>query len=369
VPEREQSSTHLSEERGKSAVPTRRRSLLAQIARRGGLTWAQQNGVFFGLVGMIILFSLLNLRFFTWSNATTILLQVAVIGVVAVPGGMLILSGYVDLSVGSVAVLASIVFGQAVHGGVPIGAAAIIGLAVGAAWGTLNAVLIALLDFSPIVVTLGGLAAARSIAEVISQGETQFGFGHTFDQLGNGTILGLGVPVWLFILIALIGAFLWNQTPLGRHMTAIGADRDAARAVGINTKRIPFWLYIASGLAAALSGLIVTAQLDGASLSIGQDMELSVLTAILLGGVSFVGGRGTLFGVITGLLFLGVLTNGLIVLDVNEFWQGVATGAALVIAAGLDVLYRRIERIPVPEEALPEPAVEVDASVALPSAP
>jgi ribose transport system permease protein len=136
---------------------------------------------------------------------------------------------------------------------------------------------------------------------------------------------------------------------------AIGGARDAARSLGLKWRAIPFWLYVASGAAAGAGGLIITSQLDGASTSIGLGLELDVLTAILLGGVAFVGGRGSLFGVFFGVLFIGALSNGLIQVNVSPYFQKVAVGIALVLAAGLDVLYQRLERIRVPAES-PEPA-------------
>lgn len=312
--------------------------------------WSQRNGLFFALIILLVIFSALSPRFFTASNLSTILLAVAIVGIIAVPGAMLILAGYVDLSVGSIAVLASIVFGQLYSAGVPASVAFIAALATGLAWGVLNGVLIAYLNFSPIIVTLGGLAGARGLAELINQGITQYSFGPGFAVLGNGVWLGVPVPVWIFLVAFVAGGYVWYQMPYGRHMTAIGADKAAARSLGIPIKRIPLALYAVSGCAAALGGLIFTSQLDGASLSIGQNLELEVLTSILLGGVSFQGGRGSLFGVLVGVLFIGALDNGLVIVNISPFFAGVATGTALVFAAALDVVYQRLDRLQVAAE-------------------
>ena len=136
-----------------------------------------------------------------------------------------------------------------------------------------------------------------------------FGFGPEFAWLGNGTILSIPVPVWIFVLIFVIGAHVWYQTPWGRHMVAIGGAREAAKALGIKTQAIPFWLYVASGAAASVGGLIITSQLDGASVSIGIGMELDVLTASCSAASPFTGGRGSLLGVLFGVLFIGALTT------------------------------------------------------------
>jgi ribose/xylose/arabinose/galactoside ABC-type transport system permease subunit len=316
-----------------------------RLSKAEALGWAQHNGVFFALVFLVIFFAVGSDHFLTASNINEILLQTAITGIIAVPGAMLVLAGYVDLSVGSVMTLTAVVFGKMFTAGAPIWAAVVVALAVAMAWGLMNAVLIAHLDFSPIVVTLGGLAGAEGLAQVISQGQTVSGFGQGFDNLGNGTWLGHPIPVYIFVAVVLIGAYLWYQMPYGRYLTAIGSNADAARTLGVPVRSLPFATYVASGLAAGIGGLIFTAQLDGASLSIGQNEELAVLTAILVGGVSFLGGRGSLFGVVCGLLFLTALENGLIVLNVGVFYQDVALGAALVAAAGADVLYRRLERV------------------------
>lgn len=308
--------------------------------------WAQHNGIFFALVLLLIFFVFRSGRFLTDANINVVLLQASIIGIMAVPGAMLVLAGYVDLTVGSVMTLTAVVFGKAHSSGLPIWAGLLLGLGVSLVWGCLNGVLISYLDFSPIVVTLGGLAAAQGVAEVISQGQTVTGFGNTFGELGNGSWFGHPIPIYIFIAVLLVAAYSWYQMPYGRYLTAIGSNADAARSMGVPMKRLPFVIYVLSGLSAGVAGLILTSQLDGASLSIGANEELTVLTAILLGGVSFLGGRGSLFGVICGLLFLTVLANGLILINVNVFYQLVATGIALMAAAGLDVVYRRLDRIP-----------------------
>ena len=307
----------------------------------------QSGGLLVALVALGAIFTALTPDFLTTSNLTVVLLQVAIVGLVAVPGAMLLLAGFLDLSVGSVAVLAAAAFGTlaAVHG-VPILPAAVVALLVGAAWGLLNGVLVGVLGFSPVVVTLGGFAAARGLAQAVTGNKTRGNFGDAFSVLGNDTVLGVPVPALIFVGAFLVGAYLWYETPLGRHLTAIGADAGAARSLGVAVRRLPCLVYVASGGAAAFGGLILTSELDGASPSIGQGLELQVLTAILLGGVAFTGGRGSLWGVLFGVLFVGVLDNGLILLNVGSYYVDIAVGFVLLVVAGVDVLYRRIERMP-----------------------
>ena len=302
------------------------------------------------LVLLSLYFSWSTGSFFTKSNLLVVLEQVSVVGIVAVPGAMLLVSGNLDLSVGSVAGLSAAVFGEFDKiFGWPMPLAFIGALAVGAAWGTMNGYLISYLGFSPVIVTLGGFAGAAGLAQTITSDVTRSGFGSLFGQLGNGTLAGIPVPGVIFVVVFLAGTFVWYEARTGRHLIAIGANKEAARALGVATRRLPFVIYILSGTAAALGGLIVTSQLDGASVQIGVGLELQVLTAILLGGVAFTGGRGSLWGTLAGILFIGVLNDGLILINVGPYVANLAVGAALVVAAALDVLYQRLERVPVPE--------------------
>jgi ribose transport system permease protein len=326
----------------------------------------QSGGLLVALLVLCAVFAAVSSNFLSTSNLTVVLLQVAPVGIIAIPGAMLLLAGYLDLSVGSLAVLGAAVFGvlaKDLHTPWPL--AVLAAFAVGGGWGALNGYLTAYLGFSPVVVTLGGYAAARGVADAITHDTTRSGFGEIFGGLGNGSLLGLPAPAAVFIILFAIGLYLWYPTPLGRHLTAIGADRNSARAVGVSLKRIPFWVYVFSGLASVLGGLIFTAQLDGASLSIGIGMELQVLTAVLLGGVAFSGGRGSLWGVLFGVLFVGVLDNGLILLNVGPYYVNIAVGAVLLGVAGLDVVYQRLERIPssVVEPPPDEPAAVNESEV------
>jgi ribose/xylose/arabinose/galactoside ABC-type transport system permease subunit len=259
-----------------------------------------------------------------------------------------VLAGFVDLSVGAVAVLAVAIFGQMSQiNHLPLAESIAIAVAAGAGWGLLNGILICYLDFSPLIVTLAGYAGARGVADAITHDATRFGFGSKFAYLGNGTIGGFPVPAIVFLGLFVVGAYIWYEMPVGRHLISIGAERSAARALGVATRRIPAVVYVFSGLAAAVGGLILTSELDAASPSIGIGLELQVLTAILLGGVAFAGGRGSLWGVLFGVLFIGVLNDGLILLNIGPYFANVAVGAVLFAAAGADAFYQRLERIPV----------------------
>lgn len=307
----------------------------------------QSGGLAVALVLLCMFFSLASRQFLTAGNLT-VLLQVAPVGVIAIPAAMLLLAGYIDLSVGSVAWLSAAVFGVLViDRSIPPTIAVVVALLVGGLWGSINGFLTTRLTASPIVVTLAGLAAARGIGDALTGKVTRSGFGPEFGWLGNGHVGPLPVPAFLFIVIFLVGAYLWYLSPVGRHLTATGSDPVSARAIGVSVRLLPFWAYVATGVMAALAGLFVVSQLDAATVSIGTGLDIKVLTAILLGGVSFSGGRGSLWGVLFGVLFVGILTNGLVLLNVGPYFVDVAVGAVLFFVALIDVAYRRLEKVPV----------------------
>ncbi|TWF75012.1 monosaccharide ABC transporter membrane protein (CUT2 family) [Pseudonocardia hierapolitana] len=329
---------------GHAALPNRER--LRKVVTTAASY--QSGGLAIALLLLCLFFALASRQFLSVSNLTVVLLQVAPVGLIAIPAAMLLLAGYIDLSVGAVAWLCSAVFGILVvdHGLGPL-PAAVTALLVGGVWGLLNGVLTTRLNASPIVVTLAGFAAARGIGDALTGKVTRFGFGPGLGWFGNGHILGLPVPACLFLVVLVVGLYLWYSTPVGRHLAATGADRESARAVGVAVRGLPFWAYTATGVMAGLAGLVIVAQLDASTVSIGTGIEVQVLTAILLGGVSFQGGRGSLWGVLFGVLFVGILTNGLVLLNVGPFYVDVAVGGVLFVVALMDVAYQRLEKVPV----------------------
>ncbi|MCW2491114.1 MAG: ptative permease component of transporter [Frankiales bacterium] len=312
------------------------------LSIHGVSRFAAQNVLLVGLIGLSIFFGFKSPQFWTLTNIRSIGLTSAVLAIVAVAEALLILSGYVDLSIGSVLGLGGVVAGLLTvnHHAAPVIAVGV-ALLVGAGIGAVNGWLCTYLGLSPLLVTLGALTAVRG-ATLLVTSLPVFGFGTAFDSLGVGTIAGIPVPVVIAAAIFAIGALYLGLTPGGRHVYAIGVNPEAAYLSGIQIKRLPFTLFVLCGAAAALGGVLFAARLDSAPPgTLGVGFELSVLTAVLLGGVAFEGGRGNMIGVLLGVLFLGVLQNGLTLLNVTDFWQQVANGVALVVAAGLSVLSTR----------------------------
>jgi len=295
------------------------------------------------LVVMVTFFQFSTGLQLNWGNLRSVLLDSALISLVAIPAAMLIISGYIDLSVGSILALGGVSAGLIVNAGAgdPF-VAVLVAVGVGALVGLVNGTITVFFGFSAFIVTLGTLTAIRGVALLVSPYATN-NFGDVYGFLGIGLIAGVPVAIWIAALAFIVAAVFMQLMPSGRHLYAIGVNREAAFLSGVNIKRIPFVLYILSGASAGLAGAIYAARLNSAPAGqMGLGFELVVLTAVLLGGVSLMGGEGTMFGVLIGVLFLGLLNNGLTLIGVASFWQNVASGVALIVAIGLSVVTHKV---------------------------
>jgi ribose transport system permease protein len=300
------------------------------------------------LVAMVALFEVSTGSFLAPSNLRGIATDAATIAIVAAPLALLIISGYLDLSVGSTFALGGLAAGWLAaeqHSSLAVCVAG--ALAAGALVGAVNGVLCCYLRLSPFIVTLGMLTAIRGLDQQLVPLPLS-NFGAEFAWLGGARLAGIGVPVVIAAASLAAAAAFLAYTPAGRHVFAIGVNREAAFLSGINVRRAPFGLFVITGAAAALAGAIKASVLDSvASGTSGVGFELAVLTAVLLGGVALSGGAGSILGVTLGVLFLGALQNGLTLLSVPTFWQWMAQGIALVAGAALAYLGPRLERFTV----------------------
>jgi len=279
----------------------------------------------------------------SWQNMRGILIDGAIIAIVAIPCAMLVIAGYIDLSVGSTLALGGVVAGMVMNGaqGSPP-VAVLLAVLAGTCVGLFNAVLVCVCGFSSFITTLGTLTAVRGVAQLLSP-LPKNSFGPDFGLLGVGTLAGVPISVWIAAVLFIVAALFLVRTPAGRHVYAIGVNREAAYLSGVKVRRIPFVLFMLSGAAAGLAGTVVVARLNSApSGQLGIGFELAVLTAILLGGIALTGGEGTMFGVAVGVLFLGILNNSLVLLGVSSFWQSVASGLALIAAIALSAVVHRV---------------------------
>jgi ribose transport system permease protein len=313
---------------------------LASLPRLSSL-W-QKNALLVGTILLMLYFSHASSVFLSVDNLRNVAVQGSIVLMVAVPSAILLIAGYVDLSIGSALAVASVVGGLGANSyGVVPGLVA--GVAVGSFVGAVNGWLICIRGFSSIIVTLGMLSLLRGVALVIGP-DPIYGFPDAMVSLGSGAVFGVPYLLIIALAIAFVGSLILMALPLGRHVYAIGANARAAFLSGILVPRTGFKLYVFNGAITGVAGVLLAARLNSApSESIGVGFELSVLTAILLGGVSFSGGRGNIFGVVLGVWFLGTLQNGLTLENVQTAWTSAATGGALVFAAALDWLSRRSE--------------------------
>lgn len=296
----------------------------------------RRNVLFLGLILMIAIFQSSNSAFLTIGNVRGILLDLSVLLILSIPAGLLLISGYVDFSVGSVIGLSAVTAGLLLtKAGLDTPLAVIITLLVAALAGSVNGFLVTVLGYSPIIVTLGTLALIGGISLGIG-GIPTIGYPSSFQNIGGSQLFGIPVPVVLAFIVLAIGVFVVKGLPVGRHIFAIGSNREAAYLSAIKVRAVPFALYVLTALAAGLGGIISASRLNTASASMGSGFEVTLLTALLLGGVSFFGGSGSLFGITVGVVFLGVLQNGLVMIGAPSFVQQVSTGVVLVIAAALN---------------------------------
>jgi ribose transport system permease protein len=321
-----------------AAAPGARQEDAAEPAR-GGRSVPELAGLLVVLVVLIVFFALKSPYFLGTDNILNILTAIAVTGIIAVPGTMLLVAGQVDLSVGSGAAFCGVLLATRVDS-LGLAASVLLVIVAGIAIGAVNGFLVNVVNVNSLITTLGMLAVLRGLTQLMADGQTAIITG--FSGLGTARPLGVPLPVIIFALVVLAGVFLTRFTVFGRSLYAIGANPVAARLVGIRTRWTLFITFVLSGLAVAVAGLILTSQLSAASPVAANGLELTVVTAVVLGGASLAGGRGTVLGTVLGLVIIGVLNNGLTLLNINSFWQDVARGLLLILAVSFDQLRLRL---------------------------
>lgn len=294
-----------------------------------------------GVLGALFVFFAIKSPFFlTHDNIVNVLTAIAVTGIIAVPGTMLLIAGQVDLSVGSGAAFCGVMMATVAQEH-PIGLGVVVAALAGTAVGAVNGFLVTVIGVNALITTLGMLAVLRGLTQVRAGGQTVTLA--NFSGLGTGRpAFGIPIPVLLLIAVIVIAVLAMRYTVYGRSLYAAGSNPTAARLVGVRTRKAIFIGFVLSGLGVALSGLILDSQLSAASPNAATGLELSVVTAIVLGGASLSGGRGTIQGTVVGLLIIGVLNNGLTLLNVSSFYQQVASGSLLITAVAFDQLRQRL---------------------------
>lgn len=301
--------------------------------------WITNNVLLIALIALAVFFANRSAAFLTTGNVKVILQNNATLGIVAVSLTFLVIAGGVDLSIGSTVGLAGVVTALASTQWHLGGATATaLGVLAAGCVGATNGLLCGLLGFNPVIVTLGMLGAVRGLTLLIHHDQV-FGLDPTLVQLGTEKVAGVPLIAVLALLVFALGGVFLRTTVWGPYLFAIGANRDAAYLAGLPVRALPFCMYLLSGLTSGVAGVLLAARLNGAAPGQqGINLELQALTVVLLGGVAFSGGRGRLFGVLVGWIFLGVLENGLTLTNVTPFVETFVEGLALILAASLDAL-------------------------------
>lgn len=307
---------------------------------RHGRSLPEQAALVGVLVALVIVFSLLSDVFLSTNNLLNVLTAIAVTGIIAVPATMLLVAAQVDLSVGSGAAFCGVAL-AVMQPRVGLAVAVLVAIGAGIMIGAVNGFLVNVLGVNSLITTLGTLAVFRGFTQLVADGQTVLVTG--FGGLGTARpFLNIPLPVIIFMAVLILGVVIMRYTVYGRSLYAIGANSTAARLVGIRTGWVLFGTFVASGLGVALAGLILVSQLSAASPISATGLELTVITAVVLGGASLNGGQGTIAGTALGLLILGVLNNGLVLMNVSTFWQDVARGTLLIVAVSFDQLRQRL---------------------------
>ncbi len=303
-------------------------------------------GIWAALLTEVLLLTILTSRFggdnvfestfLNWSNIAQVIRGLSFIAIMAVGQSMVIIAGGIDLSVGSVLGLSAVVAAVFLNLQFGIIVTVIAGIAVGVACGFLNGLLITQAKLPPFIATLGMMSIARGVAFALTGGETIRNLPPEFLVMGQGSILAVPIPILIMLLCAVvIGVFL-KSTQSGRYIYAIGGNEEAALYSGVHVVKVKILVYSLCGLFAGIAGVLFTSRFGVGQSTSGLGYELDVIAAAVIGGVSLSGGRGTILGAIIGSLLMGILRNGLVLLNVSAYWQQVAIGLVIILAVVLD---------------------------------
>ncbi|PGT87128.1 ABC transporter permease [Bacillus sp. AFS040349] len=306
----------------------------------------QQLLAFASLILLVIIFSLASPNFLQFSNIVGILLSTAVIGILALGATFVIITGGIDLSVGTVMTLCSVMTGVFITmWGIPTLFGVIGGILTGAFCGFLCGLAISKMKIPPFIATLAMMMIAKGLALVISGTKPiYFTDSPGFSDISLGNIIpGFGIPngVIIFFAVAIIGALILSKTIIGRYNFALGSNEEATRLSGVNVDRWKIIIYTMAGVFTGIAGVLMASRLNSAQPALGMGYELEAIAAVVIGGTSLSGGKGTIVGTVIGALIMSVLTNGLRILSVPQEWQTVVVGFVIILAVYADILRRK----------------------------
>jgi ribose transport system permease protein len=300
-------------------------------------------GIILAFLLICVGLSILSPVFFTLNNIINVIRQTSIYGIMAVGMTFVILTGGIDLSVGSVLAVSGAICAGMLKAGNPIILVLLATLGVGVGCGLVTGLFVTKARITPFVVTLGMMSIARGLALIYTRGYPISGFSPTFRLIGGGYILGIPIPIIIFLVVVIIAYIVLMQTKLGRYTYAIGGNEETVRLSGINSDFFKTLVYVISGSTAALSALILTSRLNSAEPVAGTGYELDVIAAVVIGGASLSGGRGSVWGTFIGALLIGVINNGMNLLGISPYFQQVVKGLIIIGAVWLDQLRAKEE--------------------------
>lgn len=303
---------------------------------------------------LCLLISMVSDKFLTLSNGWNVMRQISVNICISVGMTLVVLTAGIDLSVGSVLALCGALTAGLLKNGIAVPeanlfvgftilGAMLAGILTGTALGTFNGWAITKFKVPAFIATLAMLTIARGLTLLYTKGFPISGLGNDFSYLGTGWFLGIPVPVWISAIVVVAAVVLTTKTRLGRYIYAIGGNENASRLSGINISKVKIIVYAIAGALAAVGGLIVTSRLDSAQPNAGNSYELDSIAAVVIGGTSLSGGKGSIMGTVLGAVIIGVLNNGLVLLNVSPFWQQVVKGAVILLAVIVDKVNSKSE--------------------------
>lgn len=294
-------------------------------------------GILLSLIFICIVLSFTTPNFFSAQNLLIVLRQVSINGILAIGVTFVIIAGGIDLSLGSVLALTGVVAASFAHPDTyPLAVSLILALLTGVIIGAINGLTITLGRVAPFIVTLGMMTIARGLALVFSNGRPVTNLSPSFNYIGGGNFLGIPVPIVLFMLVIIITIIILNNTRIGRYIYAVGGNEMAAKASGIRVNRVKLFAYIVCSVLAALAGIILASRITTGQPNAGVAYELDAIAAVVIGGTSLLGGKGSITGTVIGVLIIGVINNGLDLQNVSSYYQQIIKGVIIVGAALLD---------------------------------
>jgi ribose/xylose/arabinose/galactoside ABC-type transport system permease subunit len=294
-------------------------------------------GIYFTLALLVVVMTLLSKTFFTTSNLLNVLRQISITAIIALGMTFVIITGGIDLSVGSTLALCGVIATSTAHPGeYPLILSIGLAIVVGAFVGFVNGFIIAKTDIAPFIVTLGMTSIARGSALLYTNGRPVIDLSEQYTDIGQGLLLGIPIPIFIFLFLILVTLILLHKSKFGRYVYAIGGNEMAAKVSGINVSSVKMVVYTIVGALAGVSGLILSARTNSGAPNAALGYELDAIAACVIGGASLAGGRGTILGTFVGALIIGIVNNGLDLLNVSSYLQSVIKGIIIIVAVLID---------------------------------